>query len=483
MFENNDQDTQIPITDDNCSDNEKLINDKINIDQLKIRINDLENKKEKFKNNSEDFLLLTKEEKNYHFFIFFILGLSTNLTTNSYFGCLDSFQFFLSKYSKIPVQIYLPSISCSMIIILLFFMYIKISINPTAVIFICLFGTIINFIISPLILIYVKKNIVLIICFQYLIHIIFDTLYEFSLREFSFIFPIDLITKFTVGQGVAGICIYIVQILIKIFCIIVFKKNLSLISISTIFGFVAFIFLVIILLFIFYLNNKFYKNRAQQYLDIQNEENTLNGEIEKNKEINSILHKEEHNNFIDIIKQSWHLNLSLFITSLITYSCFPGIILYSSFFGISYIFKPCILCLIFKILDVVGRQIPKINCFNTVNEILYYVLCYSRILLIPFLILDFYIDEKLRNRFYSFVFLLLLIIFSMTNGICAAMGTTLSMMKINNEKYRGKIGAVNAFFNLAGITIGVIFSFLISYFVLIVAPSKRKIDFTTNQVI
>ena len=477
MHDNNDQDTQIPITDDNNSDKEKFISDESNIDKLKKRINDLENKKEKYKNNNEDFLLLTKEEKNYHVFIFFILGLSTNLTTNSYFGCLDSFQFFLSKYSSIPVQIYLPSISCTMIFILVIFMYVKISINPIIIMFTCLFGIMINFIISPLLLMYVKKNIVMIICFQYLMHIIFDTLYEFSLHEFSFIFPRDLISKFTIGQGSAGICIYIVQILIKAFCVMIFKNNLSLISIWIIFGFFAFIFLMVTILFIFYLNNKFYQNKSKEHLDIQNEETTLHEEIEKNKEIYKILLEEEQKYFFDIIKKTFHFNITLFLTSLITYSCFPGIILYSSFFGISYLFKPCVLFLIFKILDIIGRQIPKIYFLNNVNEILYYVLCYSRLLLIPFFILDDYIDEKLANKFYSFVFLFLLIIFSISNGICTSMATVLSLAKINNEKYRGKIWAINAFFNLVGIAVGVGFSFLISYFVLIVAPSKREVDF------
>ena len=162
--------------------------------------------------------------------------------------------------------------------------------------------------------------------------------------------------------------------------------------------------------------------------------------------------------FLEIVKDTLSIDILLCVTSIVTFTVFPGTCLKPRFFSLKNGWASTTVMLIFNIFDTIGRQI--LSFFKPRKSILY-VVALSRIILVITLPLNVFSDrsEKFGDRTGNGIFLVInMILLSFTNGLASSLAFALAPEQVENEK-KGRASKCVGFFNIFGIFLGTCLAF------------------------
>ena len=409
------------------------------------------------------------EDKKFILVASFFLGICQNIGFNGIIATLDHHQFYLNKFTTTPPGIFIPMIHFVLAtIIITYFIFSKIKFDLKNHLYISAIFLSITFLILPAIFTFGYNftliGIIILTCVQG----VFLGFLNNSISNIITFFPRDLIGKMSVGQASAELSINLIETLINIILIKNSIESRNLIGCWIIYPFISIIYIIGLYFAYFLFQTEYFKYRENQIHDAQllkeNKEKEL---LEKAKNEG----KKIQHFFLLILYDIWPLVIALFVTNtLVTYSMYPGILLLFNLFGLSYYFKPSIITLLYKIFDVLGRYIGS-KYF--ICRKIYYFLSYGRLIFLPLFFLNAYLDDRINNIYFSIMFVIILICFGISNGICITSFYILTPDQLTDQTLRGKTGTFCILVYELTSGMGTILAFGMLKIIYILAPTKQ----------
>ena len=261
-------------------------------------------------------------------------------------------------------------------------------------------------------------------------------------------FPIDIIVVMSSGQGFVGILMNVIQYILTF----IFKENENYNTQAIIFFSIAFLIIVISLIFLFLV----YKNDYFKKQLILTEEYNKNTSDSINTLVSAELKEEEDNNntnkeisFLELTQLLLALNILTVVLYLITFSVFPGVCLGFRLYNLDK-FKTITIITIYNVSDTLGRML--VSSFNPTKTITCVVIL-SRILLLIIMPIDYYYQKDSNLFLTSTIFALCVIYCGITNGIGTSLVFALAPSLVPDH-IKGRAGSSISFYLIVGIFLG-----------------------------
>ena len=263
-------------------------------------------------------------------------------------------------------------------------------------------------------------------------------------------FPIDIIVVMSSGQGIVGILMNVIQYILTF----IFQENENYNTQAIIFFSIAFLIIVISLIFLFLV----YKNDYFKKQLILTEEYNKNTSDSINTLVTAELKEEEDNNntntnkeisFLELTKLLLDLNILTVVLYIITFSVFPGVCLGFQLYNLDK-FKTITIITIYNVSDTLGRML--VSSFNPTKTITYIVIL-SRISLLIIMPIDFYYQNNSNLFITSTIFALCVIFCGVTNGIGTSLVFALAPSLVPDH-IKGRAGSSISFYLIVGIFLG-----------------------------
>ena len=261
-------------------------------------------------------------------------------------------------------------------------------------------------------------------------------------------FPTDIIVVMSTGQGIVGILMNVIQYILTF----IFQENENYNTQAIIFFSIAFLIIVISLIFLFLV----YKNDYFKKQLILTEEYNKNTSDSINTLVSAELKEEEDNNntnkeisFLELTQLLLALNILTVVLYLITFSVFPGVCLGFRLYNLDK-FKTITIITIYNVSDTLGRML--VSSFNPTKTITYIVIL-SRILLLIIMPIDYYYQKDSNLFLTSTIFALCVIYCGITNGIGTSLVFALAPSLVPDH-IKGRAGSSISFYLIVGIFLG-----------------------------
>ena len=156
--------------------------------------------------------------------------------------------------------------------------------------------------------------------------------------------------------------------------------------------------------------------------------------------------------FFELFRRLWDLDLIVMLVYAITFTLFPYATINQKVFSLNFNYSSNTLITVYNAFDTIGRFLIE---FFTPTKRINIINAFSRIILVFFIIFNFYCQDGLgwNVNITSVLILLFTLLLGLTNGI----GVTLCFGLAPNEvedKFKGQAGSSISFFLIIGIFIG-----------------------------
>jgi MFS family permease len=274
------------------------------------------------------------------------------------------------------------------------------------------------------------------------------------------------------GQGIAGILMNFIQYLVLFFIGDIDIKNTEQQNDNIIKkgGIVFFSISVIIILICLGFIIKIYNNKYfKKQLISSGEYNSNIDNVDKlipnlENEINETNLNEPQNyksndeiSFIKLTKLLLDINILTSLLYIGTFSVFPVCCFQFTLFKLTEGYNINTIGTLFNIFDTIGRSIS--SYFNPTKKLIYFVVL-SRFILLFLIPLNYYFHIEKDNNisFTSSIFVLFLILLSITNGLGTSLVFSIALTLVP-EYVKGKAGSSVSFYLILGIFLGTICGF------------------------
>ena len=421
------------------------------------------------KEEEEDTNLLS--EKKFVKFSFLLFGIGGLLSWNA---ILADLSFFINFIPKLNPAISFPFLNFFLNIIFQFILLFKQKfISYKMQLLIVLSLSAISLIILPISVINLPKNSTsniivtsIMILFQGFLNAITQNSF-FGLVSY---FPIDIIVSMSSGQGIAGILMNCIQYLVLFFIgdfdvknseekndNIGKKGSLIFFSISVL------IILICLGFFIKVYQNRYFKKQLQSSGEfsitnieslITNADNEIESELDTLKDTNNL---NGEISFLNLTKLLLDINILTSLLYIGTFSLFPGCCTKYTIYKLTLGYNINTIGFIFNIFDTIGRSIS--SYFNPTKKLIYFVVL-SRFIFLFVIPLNYYFHIEKDNNisFTSSIFVLFLILLSITNGLGTSLVFSIAPTLVP-EYVKGKAGSSVSFYLILGIFLGTICGF------------------------
>ena len=298
-------------------------------------------------------------------------------------------------------------------------------------------------------------------------------------------FPLDKIVFYSTGQGVSGVIMALLQ-LIVLFYINTWDTENDIKYAALIFFGISVFILLIVLCGLIYLFNSDY---GKEYLpssayssdngDSQIESNNIDEnqyiKSDNNKSVYNINERIENNNywFFELFKSLKDVIFFIWYNFFITFSVYPSNYIGQHLFNTGK-YKTNIIILIFCFCNTLGRYIMK---YFKPSKQLGYRIILGRTILVILLILNHYFNIIIgvSTTISSFCLVINLVLLSGSNGFDSSLCFGLAPTLVTGE-YKGKAGNAVSLFQVIGGVCGSSFAFLTQKIIRIISSYKSELD-------
>ncbi len=286
-------------------------------------------------------------------------------------------------------------------------------------------------------------------------------------------YPLEMIVLFTMGQGLSGIGLNILQYIVLASVNIDDEEKQFIVRAWIFFGFsIAILLVCLFLLFysykdnycLYYLNKAKMDNLKMPGSDSKLLKNFTKEEDNQNEEENQHVENLDDDDILDTITPSFsyifHKIKDLAILAsygyIITFALFPNASTVQSIFDIGQ-YNSVTIISIYNGFDTIGRYL--VNLMKP-SKMLDYIIVIGRTILLFTIIFNYYCQERLvdDNSFTSILIMINVAILGVTNGIGAALTFGLASRAVEDE-IKEKTGNFIGFFSILGIFLGSCFAF------------------------